>query len=169
MRTYIAAPKVEAVRAREVARLAESRGLKVCSTWHRRVQPGDLDPADRSVAAEVLRANLGDLRAADIVILLPLAGEGLAVWTEFGRALERRKPVIVSTEVCVTSAMPIDWSDPLVTLAVTDEDAVDLLRAMDLTAKAASVADDRDVLPQGAHGNEGPADRNGPGRGEFPR
>lgn len=133
-RVYIAAPKAEVMRALDMAALLESYGLEVVSRWHDIVKPGDLDPADYSDARALLEANLADLRSADAVLSLTCPCHGRGVYTEIGRALERGLPVVWSLE---REGRSIDWTDPRVLLAWSDESAVETLCAMSRVGAAA--------------------------------
>lgn len=124
MRVYIAAPKAQVERARCIAFALHLRGLEVVSCWHTLVSPGDQDPTDYIDALAILEQNLADLRRADVVLALTREGEGRGVYTEIGRALERGIPVVWSLE---KDGRAIDWADPGVFLAFTDEAAIETL------------------------------------------
>ena len=127
VRVYVAAPKVELLRARLIAdRLRGLHGVDVCSTWHTTMQPGAKDPTSRAAAADILRANLRDLGAAHVMVALPREGVGAETYVEIGRALARRMRVIVSAG---KGGVPLSWADERATLAETDSRACEMVRA----------------------------------------
>jgi len=99
IRVYVAAPKGEVLRARQVAALVnEVYGAATCSTWHASYQDGTPDPTDRELAHRILDENLRDLAVADVVLALPRFGTGVETYVEIGRALAAGIFVVMSAE-----------------------------------------------------------------------
>jgi nucleoside 2-deoxyribosyltransferase len=87
---YVAAPKSEVLRAREVThRLAGIENVTVVSTWHDTVQPTDQDPADTETTKKILKTNNRDLSWADAMVVITKDGAGRETYVELGRALAR--------------------------------------------------------------------------------
>lgn len=127
LRVYVAAPKTQVLRARELAAKLPELGIEVASRWHSKVEPTDRDPDDQGEARHLLEENLGDLKSAHVVLALTAENEGRGVYTEIGRALAQGKVVVWSLQ---KDGRALDWVDPLVWHAWTDGGAVRTLEAL---------------------------------------
>jgi len=87
LRVYMAASRDVAGDADQLAgRLAVRAGVEVVSRWH--VNETKLvDPTSPSVRSDILRANLDDLKRADVVVALMDRGAPRATYAEIGYAL----------------------------------------------------------------------------------
>ena len=128
LRVYIAAPKVEVIRARLVAeRLRAMHGVDVCSTWHVTLAPSAKDPTSHAAASAILAQNLRDLGVANVVLGLVRDGCGAETYVEFGRALATGTPVVLSS---AKGGVPLSWADRLATVAETDSQACERIRTL---------------------------------------
>lgn len=126
-RIYVAAPRQEVRRARELARHLVEAGAYITSSWLGRYVDGEDDPHPRSEVARLLaKEQRQEIWHSELLVALTAEGVGRQTYTEIGTAIEMGIDVIWSAE---RGGLALVASCPCVYLVETDVEALELALA----------------------------------------